>query len=790
MGKIRGLFTLASSAAIAIPLSMGAAQAATPANDDACQTATHCVQADATQIIDTGAADTNIVSTSLWDTGTFSSASFDQDNPYAFPAFDGNSDSEKWQRYAQAGAPVTPTASDATVSAASVTAPATATSVSALNAGPVTFFAPWMLLGLLTLPLLWWLMRTVPPKPVIEKFPAIKMLFNLKSEDQEPSVMPLWQRLLRLTAAGLIVLGLADPRLNPDTPFEGNDSVLILVDNGWASAADWSARQDQLERLITQAESERKNVIILPTAPNADGTNIRHSGELTAKDARQYIKTLVPQPWNVDREATLQALKDLNGASDRSVIWLSNGLGDGFTGELAERLDELGPLSLIESTGNDAPHLLLPPSLTGDKLSLTVKRADSEQAETITLVALDETGNAVTQIDVPFTEGESETNAVFTLPIEVRNEIARISIKGETTAAATILLDERWKRRPVGIIDDSRAETAQPLLNEISYIERALSPYADIRQGSPSELFDRQLAVLIMTDSATLTQSTEDKVKEWVENGGTLLRFAGPRLASEEREEGPLMPVETRKGERIIGTRLSGETTGRLAPFEQGSPFFGLTLPENVTIQREVLAQPSQNTEERTWARLQDGTPLVTARQQGEGWVVLIHTTANTDWSNLAISGLFVDMLRTVVNHSQGVSGSLTANNATIPPYQLMDGQGQLGTPAPTTQPLDRAAIENATISPQTPPGYYGTQDARHAHNLGPAIGNLEAIAGLPEGTTRETYETASEETKLKGAALGAALALMIADMFVVLGQRGALPGVGRRRRRTPATKP
>ena len=45
-----------------------------------------------------------------------------------------------------------------------------------------------------------------------------------------------------------------------------------------------------------------------------------------------------------------------------------------------------------------------------------------------------------------------------------------------------------------------------------------------------------------------------------------------------------------------------------------------------------------------------DGTPLVTASRQGEGWIVLFHVTANSDWSNLPLSGLFVEMLRRAVN--------------------------------------------------------------------------------------------------------------------------------------------
>src|SRR3546814_8302720 len=80
---------------------------------------------------------------------------------------------------------------------------------------------------------------------------------------------------------------------------------------------------------------------------------------------------------------------------------------------------------------------------------------------------------------------------------------------------------------------------------------------------------------------------------------------------------------------------------------------------------------------EKTWARLTDGTPLVTADRRGEGWLVLFHTTANTDWSNLPISGLFVQMLRRVMAVSQGVGGD--AGGQALPPLETVDGFGRLG---------------------------------------------------------------------------------------------------------------
>ena len=124
-----------------------------------------------------------------------------------------------------------------------------------------------------------------------------------------------------------------------------------------------------------------------------------------------------------------------------------------------------------------------------------------------------------------------------------------------------------------------------------------------------------------------------------------LVRFAGPRL---EKGGDSLLPVPLREGGRTMGGALSWRTPQKLATFEEGSPYFGLNIAPDVQVSRQVLADPAaqDSPTAQIWARLEDGTPLVTASKLGEGHLVLFHITGNSDWSNLPMSGLFVDMLR------------------------------------------------------------------------------------------------------------------------------------------------
>ena len=134
-------------------------------------------------------------------------------------------------------------------------------------------------------------------------------------------------------------------------------------------------------------------------------------------------------------------------------------------------------------------------------------RAATGAAEAGTLRALDLKGLALGEATFAFKPDDREAEAQFDLPVEIRNDIARIEISGERSAGAVQLLDKRWRRRTVGMVSGATADTSQPLLSSSYYIARALGPFADVRlaQGeSPAEavthFLDQHLPMLILAD--------------------------------------------------------------------------------------------------------------------------------------------------------------------------------------------------------------------------------------------------------------------------------------------------
>ncbi|KKM70275.1 hypothetical protein LCGC14_1442330, partial [marine sediment metagenome] len=72
--------------------------------------------------------------------------------------------------------------------------------------GPIGFTAPWLLLGLLALPILWILLRAVPPAPVRRLFPGVALLLGLDDDAQESDRTPWWLLLLRSGAIAALIL--------------------------------------------------------------------------------------------------------------------------------------------------------------------------------------------------------------------------------------------------------------------------------------------------------------------------------------------------------------------------------------------------------------------------------------------------------------------------------------------------------------------------------------------------------------------------------------------------------
>ena len=643
------------------------------------------------------------------------------------------------------------------------------------------FASPWLLMALFALPALWFLLRVTPPAPKRLRFPAIRLLQGLIPPEETPARTPWWLLLLRLMAAGLLIVGLAGPTLFPAARLDGSGPLVLVVDTGWAAGKDWPARQQSALAMIDRAERGNRRVVLLTTAPVRPGAAITASNPIRPGEAKERVGALIPRPWPRDLTAARAALDDAAIDGSAHAIWLSSGLAAPGARDFATALQRLGRLDLRKPDSGATARIVMPPEADGDGLTVPVRRAEAVTAQTITVMAEALDGALLGSADAKFAADSRMAEASIDLPLELRNRIARIRLQDEAHAGAVALLDERWRRRPVGLADADGQDAAQPLLSERHYLERALKPYAEVRRDSMAALLQRELSVLFVPDRGRIEGDRRQRLGNWVDEGGVLVRFSGPKLAAELTGASvtvgdieSLLPVDLRRGGRALGGAMSWETPANLAPFPSDSPFAGLDVPQDVAVQRQVLAEPSLDLDKLTWARLADGTPLVTAAPRGNGWVVLVHTTANTRWTNLPLSGLFVQMLRRLSALGTGIPAQREAGSA-LSPHLVLNGQGDLVAPGDGVRALPPNALARGRVTPAHPPGLYGPREARRAHNLGPGIETLAPLDDLPPGV-RVMGMTARPERPLGPWLLAAALVLILADLLIALKLRGLLP--------------
>jgi hypothetical protein len=649
-----------------------------------------------------------------------------------------------------------------------------------LSLGPVAFAAPWLLIALPALPILWWLLRVTPPAPKRQDFPAIALLRDLPAPEETPHRTPWWLLALRLAAAALIILGLARPVWGPSAGGSGDGPLLIVVDDGWAAGADWPDRVAAAEAALTAAARDGRRAALLLTAAVPGPEPLRATGLVPPEELRARIAALRPKPWAPDREAALSAFVAWRQQNPGpvSTLFIADGLEHATAAfaPFAAALAAAGPLTVARAEGRPT-RLLPPPRAEAERLVVTVRTTPLPVATEAVVLARTGDGRTLDRAVVPIPAGATEAEAALPLPLEIRNQVVRLDIDNVAGANATVLLDERFRRRPVGLISGGEETAADvPLIGELFYLDRALSPFAELRRGTVEQLLQRRLSVLVLADRPIADAREREALDRWIREGGTLVRFAGTRVA--ESPDG-LLPVPLRAGERQIGGALSWEQPQRLAPFPDGSPFAGLNPPGEVTVERQVLAEPSAQLTGKTWARLADGTPLVTQESRGAGRIVLFHVTANADWSNLPLSGLFVDMLRRLVSLSVGVAGS--EGDAPLAPIETLDGFGRLGPPLPGAQPLAASRIGEEVASPRHPPGWYGTgtsiADAtqRRALNLGAGIGAPRLAPPPPAGATLQGIGGVPAERDLGPWLLAVATLLLVVDLLASLLMRGAI---------------
>ncbi len=638
--------------------------------------------------------------------------------------------------------------------------------------GALSFTSPLILAALIALPLVWFLLRATPPSPKQARFPAFIILRQLTAKQETPDRTPWPLLLLRLLLVVIIITGLAGPVLNAPPAASGGGPIALIIDDSWAAASNWNARRDETRRVSAEAAQANRPVFILTTAPKRTPAPLK---PLTGREAQVLVDTLTPQPWASDRGGAMETLAALdafaaaNGSPRWDIRWLSDGLSGNNDQAFADALRQRGDVVLL--TDPVAPILRpLAPANAGP--AFRIERLHGDEVWEGVFVAAARDGRELARIDVTLDEGQTATDVTAQLPLALRNELGAVRIENASSPGAVQLIDARARRALIGLVGEARP-VRNNLLDGAHYLRQSLNPYAEFLADRLSAIVASDASVIILDDVAAMRSGDIGALSAWVEKGGVLIRFAGPVLAEAAQDRTPpLLPVVLRGGGRAFGGALTWQTPQRLDAFSADSPFAGLAPPDDVFIRQQILAQPGGEATTRSWARLEDGTPLVTGERFGAGVIVLFHVTATPQWSDLPVSGVFSEMLRRLIFLSTlGPESAAGETPARQPPLRLLDGFARLERPRDTDPALTPAEL-NEPAGPNRRPGFYGAPEAPLALNV---ITAETPFAPLEvTGVAHAVY--AGEPPRRLGPFLfAAALALLLIDGLATLMLAGKL---------------
>ncbi len=637
----------------------------------------------------------------------------------------------------------------------------------------IGFTAPWLLATLAALPLLWLILRAVPPAPLRRIFPGVTLLLGLKDDETLSDRTPWWLLLLRMLAVAALIIGLAGPVLNPARDQSGSGPLLVVLDASWAGAAAWEETRDRLEAELSEAGRANRPVAVLRlTAP--EPLNF-----MAASDWRSRIAGLTPQPWQPTEAQIGEALDQIAAASGGfDSLWFDDGLDYAARPSVIEVLQDRGDLLVIQTRSSTLG--LKPARFDDGSIALSALRSRGAAAQEATVIARGPdpggTLRSLATATLTFAEGATGAEAQLTLPPELRSRITRFEIGGTRSAGAVALTDDSLRRREIALISSQAGNEGLALLSPLHYLRQALEPTADLYEGTLASLLPANPDAVILADVASLPPAEETALIEWVTDGGLLLRFAGPRLAASDLArdaDHPLMPVRLRSGGRSIGGAMSWGEPKQLAAFAEDSPFFGLTVPDEVTVTSQVVAQPGPDLANTMIAALGDGTPLVTRKPLGKGKVVLFHVTANAEWSSLPLSGLFVGMLeRLSVSSAARTPSAEELEGTTWTPISVLDGLGRHA----DAGRLSGIAGPDLIATPPGPdmrPGVYESGGRTLARNV--LTGDSVLSPSVWPANVAVTGSAAAPERALGGLLLSLALLLLAADILASLLLSGRL---------------
>jgi hypothetical protein len=387
--------------------------------------------------------------------------------------------------------------------------------------------------ALIALPILWLILRAVPPAPIRRRFPGVALLLGLEDRESQADRTPWWLMLLRILAVAAVILGFAGPILNPREEGRGSGPLLLVMDGTWADARDWAARLDRAEALLGEAAREgRTAALVSLTTPPTGAPEFRD-----AEAAVRHLPNLAPQPWLPspgDDAAWAEALASVEGGFD--TVWLSDGLAREGQEALVRIMEDKGAVTVIQ-----APRQIVAvkPARFDEGASCCPPPGPPPAPQRRCPVAAigprpRGDGAAAAHRDARLRAGGGRGRGARSSCRGAANRVTRFELPGLRSAARRDA-DGRRAAAARGGAGRGRGRSASSSSSRpLHYLREALAPNADLVEGTLADVI-RQPDVIALADVATLAEGEAEDLRPGSRGAGCSCALPGrgsPRRTS------------------------------------------------------------------------------------------------------------------------------------------------------------------------------------------------------------------------------------------------------------------
>jgi len=507
--------------------------------------------------------------------------------------------------------------------------------------GKINLQSPEYFWLLLVVPLLWWLLRLIPPDAVRRRFPSLRLLQNLPRLRPQTAFTPLWLLILRGAIMILFVLGFTSPIWSsgdidlppPDQP------IMLLIDNCWSAVPNFQALRDKALSILEPLPPEQ-NIAVLVTCP-ATADPMISQGVVPVPRARALIHRIKLQDETADWARLLHAMQTLELAPIANVTFVSSGLI--YHDDLARLLQELSAYDQVAIAL--PPESLLPvilsPATDRQKIRVEVQRFTDIGTSVYNIITRDKNGYILTLDKIQIPDGKRSESMALSIPPEALEEISTLQIPNMGMTAQLSWNPPEIPAR-IGLVANNLVNS---FTNPNRYLNAALTDKTQLVINNWPALLEQNLPVIISAVPELPTEQL-NAIAAWLQQGGRLIRFAGLEVPSNPDQLLPGRPMEMLY--HLNEQFLYPEPLG-LAAFPPDSPFQNLRFHFSPHFYQHWLINAVDLSDKRIWANYADQTPMILSKTVGQGESLLITTPPTPSGGNWIFSGAFPAMLEKMI---------------------------------------------------------------------------------------------------------------------------------------------